>query len=91
MFLLQTHDFSELSTFNEYDMTDDDQSTLSTHTDHNHSLVCSGYTLEHPAMSTEDDHDSAISSRSADFQDQDRLDTGHLNGFSTAEGWHVSS
>ncbi|KAI0228380.1 Rab11 family-interacting protein 4A [Lamellibrachia satsuma] len=67
-----THDFSELSTFNEYDMTDDDQSTLSTHTDHNHSLVCSGYTLEHPAMSTEDDHDSAISSRSADFQDQDR-------------------
>ena len=72
MSLLQPHDISELGTYNEYDMTDDDLSMLSTHTDQKHSRSSSGCNWQHAAMYTEDDHDSAISSRSTDFQDQDR-------------------
>ena len=68
LFSSQTHDTSELSTFNEYDMmTDDDQTPMAGHTD------CSAFINEmmtlRPTLGSEDDHDSAFSGKSSETQE----------------------
>ncbi|KAK2169910.1 hypothetical protein LSH36_6g14018 [Paralvinella palmiformis] len=63
-----THDTSELSTFNEYDMmTDDDQTPMAIHTDN--AMFLGDMNPSQAVISSEDDHDSAFSGKSSDTQD----------------------
>lgn len=66
--IFQTHDTSELSTFNEYDMmTDDDQTPMAIHTDN--AMFLGDMNPSQAVISSEDDHDSAFSGKSSDTQD----------------------